>query len=165
VNTLSRNAATLSMPSDTEIVITREFSAPRALVFEAMSRPEHLQRWWGPRRLTMQVCEVDLRVGGAWRFVVRDPETGREDAFSGEYCEITPPERVVFVERYEPIPGSDHVVTSTLTETEGKTMLHAHIQYASVEHRDGHLMSGMEPGLQESYHRLDEVLDELSRRS
>ncbi len=163
MNASAKTAATLSMPSDTEIVITREFNAPRALVFEAMSRPEQLQRWWGPRRLTMSVCEVDLRVGGAWRFVVRDPETGREDAFSGEYREIVPPDRVVFVERYEPIPGSDHVVTSTLTERDGKTTLRAHVQYASVEHRDGHLMSGMEPGLQESYQRLDEVLEELSR--
>ena len=155
--------ATLTLPSDTEILIMREFDAPRALVFEAMSKPEHVRRWWGPRGTKMLTCEIDFRVGGKWRFVLGGVEGGREDAFSGEYVEIAPPERVVFVERYEPIPGSDHVVTSTLTERDGKTLLRAHIKYPNRESRDGHLMSGMEPGLQETYQRLDELLGELAR--
>ena len=156
-------AATLSMPSDTEIVITREFNAPRELVWEAMSKPEHLKRWWGTRDSTMLVCEVDLRVGGAWRFVLGSPENADErHAFSGEYLEIQAPEKVVFTERYEPIPGSDHTITATYTERDGKTTLRSHITYASREHRDGHLQSGMEPGLQETYRRLDELLQALA---
>lgn len=155
--------ATLRLPSDTEIVITRDFNAPRALVFAAMTRPEHVRRWYGLRGSTMPVCEIDLRLGGPWRFVLRDPETGREDGFSGEYREIAPPERLVFTERYEPVPGSDHVVTATFTEQDGKTTLRVHLQYASVEQRDGHLLSGMEAGMQETYRRLDELFQELSR--
>lgn len=154
--------ATLTMPSDTEIVITREFDAPRALVWEAMTKPEHVRRWWGIRGSELSVCEMDVRVGGSWRYVLADSDSGREDAFSGEYHEIVPPERVVFTERYEPIPGSDHVITTTLTEQNGKTKLHAHLKYTSVEQRDGHIMSGMEGGMQETYQRLDELLEELA---
>ena len=158
-------SATLSMPSDTEIIITREFNAPRELVWEAMSKPEHLKRWWGTRDTTMLVCDVDLRVGGAWRFVLGSPENPNEQhAFSGEYLEIQEPEKCVFTERYEPIPGSDHTITATYTERGGKTTLRSHIKYASREHRDGHLQSGMEPGLQETYRRLDELLGELAGR-
>ena len=156
-------SATLSMPSDTEIVITREFNAPRDLVWEAFSKPEHLKRWWGTRDTTMLVCDVDLRVGGAWRFVIGAPGSDEQHAFSGEYLEIQAPEKVVFTERYEPIPGSDHTITATYTERDGKTTLRSHITYASREHRDGHLQSGMEPGLQETYRRLDELLLELSK--
>jgi uncharacterized protein YndB with AHSA1/START domain len=122
-------------------VITREFNVPRALVFETMSKPEHAKRWWGTRNTEMPVCEIDFRVGGTWRYVLRDRETGHEDAFSGEYREIVAPEKVVFTERYEPIPGSDHVVTGTLTDHGGTTTLRVHIQYTSVERRDGHLRS------------------------
>jgi uncharacterized protein YndB with AHSA1/START domain len=157
--------AKLSLPSDTEIIITRDFNAPRALVFEAMSKPEHVKRWYGLRYMPMPVCEIDLRVGGTWRFVLRDPESGIDHAFSGEYREIAPPDRIVFTERYEAIPGSDHVVTSTLTERDGKTTLTAHILYASKEHRDGHLASGMEHGMQETYDRLDELLATLIAQS
>src|SRR5687768_8863844 len=137
------------MPSETEIIITREFDAPRDLVWEAFSKPEHLKRWWGTRDTTMVVCDVDLRVGGTWRFVLGNPNDpdnpAQQHAFSGEYMEIHAPEKIVFTERYEPIPGSDHTITATYTERDGKATVHSHIKYASREHRDGHLQSGMEP--------------------
>ena len=151
------------MPSDCEIVITRNFNAPRGLVFDAWTKPEHVKRWYGLKRLTLPVCEIDLRVGGAWRYVVHDSESGTDHGFSGEYHEIVRPERLVYNERYEPIPGSDHVVTMTFAEQDGKTTIHWHVKYASVEHRDGHLMSGMEAGMQETLDRLAELLEELSR--
>jgi uncharacterized protein YndB with AHSA1/START domain len=151
-------AARISLPSDTEVVLTREFNAPRRLVFDAMTKPEHVRRWYGPRRMTMQECRIDLRVGGVWRYVLRDNESGEEHAFSGEYKEIAAPDRLVSTERYEPIPNSDYVVTATFTERDGKTTMRSHLKYQSVQHRDGHLMSGMEPGMQETFNRLDEFL-------
>ena len=153
--------ATLEMPSDTEIVITREFNAPRALVWDAFSKPEHIRRWWGLRGTTVPVCENDLRVGGTWRWVLRDPD-GSEHAFSGKYLEVAPPERAVRTEWYEAIPDAEYVSTATFTERDGKTLLHNHLKYKSREHRDGHLMSGMEPGMQETYQRMDELLEELT---
>jgi uncharacterized protein YndB with AHSA1/START domain len=153
--------ASISLPSDTEVVITREFNAPAALVYEAMSKPEHVRRWWGLRGSNLLVCEMDVRVGGKWRYVLGE-EGGEQHAFSGEYKEIDPPGKIVFTERYEPIPGSDHVITSTLTERDGRTILRAHMSYASREQRDGHLQSGMEHGLQETYQRLDELLATLA---
>src|SRR5262245_28848208 len=119
----SPGAATLSMPSDRELVITRDFNAPRRLVFDAMTKPEYVKRWWGIRKMPMVSCEIDLRVGGAWRYVVRDVDSGTDHAFSGEYREIVAPERLVSTERYEPIPNSDYVVTATFTERDGKTTL------------------------------------------
>lgn len=157
------NAARLTMPSDREIVITRDFAAPRALVFEAWSTPEHVRRWYGLRRLTLPVCEMDFRPRGAWRFVLRDTLAGVDHAFSGEYREILPPERIVYTERYEAIPGSEHVVTILFAERDGRTTLTEHVLYASPEHRDGHLQSGMEAGMQETFDRLDEALASMTR--
>jgi uncharacterized protein YndB with AHSA1/START domain len=154
--------ATLEMPSDTEIVITREFHAPRELVWDVFSKPEHIRRWWGLRGTTVPVCENDLRVGGKWRWVLCDPD-GSEHAFSGEYLEVVRPERAVRTEWYEAIPGADYVSTAIFTERGGKTTLRNHLKYKSREFRDGHLMSGMEPGMQETSQRLDELLEELTR--
>ena len=161
--TTSKRTATITMPSDVELIIQREFRAPRALVFETITRPEHVKRWYGLRHLTMPVCEIDFRVGGSWRYVLRDPEDGVDHAFSGEYREIVPPERIVSTERYEAIPGSDYVVTVTLTETGGTTLLQSHCVYQRKEHRDGHVASGMEGGMNETYRRLDELLEHLQR--
>jgi uncharacterized protein YndB with AHSA1/START domain len=149
------------MPSDRELVITRVFNAPRRLVFEALTKPEHVKRWYGPRRMTIMVCEIDLRPSGRWRYVVRDPE-GNEHAFSGEYREIVPPERIVSTEGYEAMPGHDYVVTVTLAEKDGKTTLRSHLLYQSVEDRDGHLQSGMEPGMNETFDRLSEHLQTMA---
>src|SRR2546421_11348678 len=106
----------LPMPTDLVRVNTAVLDAPRKLVFEATTKPEHVKQWWGLRRSTMTVCEIDLRPGGAWRYVVRDSETGREDGFSGVYREITPPERLVYTEGWEGMPGHDYLVTATLEE-------------------------------------------------
>jgi uncharacterized protein YndB with AHSA1/START domain len=142
-------------------VITRTFAAPRALVFEALTRPEHVRRWYGLRRLTLVVCEIDLRPGGAWRYVMSDPDSGAEFGFSGVYREITPPERVVSTECFELMPDHDYLVTVTLDEQEGLTTLRSHLLYKSVEDRDGHLHSGMEAGVRETDERLAELLAEL----
>jgi uncharacterized protein YndB with AHSA1/START domain len=161
VTTTSKPRATITMPSDTELVITREFNAPRELVFAALSRPEHVQRWYGLRQLTMPVCEMDFRPGGRWRYVLRDTAHGMDHAFSGEYKEIEAPARIVSSERYEAIPNSDYLATVTLAEAGGKTTLRSHLTYQSKAHRDGHVMSGMEAGMQETYERLDELLETL----
>jgi uncharacterized protein YndB with AHSA1/START domain len=160
----SSPATTVTLPSDRELVITRTFEAPRRLVFEALTRPEHVRRWYGPRRLSLTVCEIDLRPGGAWRYVMRDPDSGAEFGFSGVYREVTPPERLVSTECYEAMPGHDYLVTVTLDEHDGKTTLRSHLLYQSVEDRDGHLQSGMEAGVRETYDRLAELLAELRTR-
>ena len=154
----SKPVTTLTMPSDRELVITTVFDAPRRLVFEASTRPEHVKRWWGPRRFTMTACEIDLRPGGAWRYVLRDNDTGREDAWSGVYREIVPAERLVNTEGWEGMPGHDYLVTTTFDERDGKTTVTSRLLYKSVEDRDGHLQSGMESGMRESIDRLGELL-------
>jgi uncharacterized protein YndB with AHSA1/START domain len=153
----------MSLPSDREILITRVFDAPQQLVFEAWTQPEHVKRWFGGcTSMTMTVCEIDLRVGGHWRYVLQDSSNGTEHGFSGEYREILPPERLVATERYEPVPGSEHLNTLTLTEQSGKTTLQILIQHQSREQRDGHLQSGMEPGLRETLNRLEELLQSIA---
>lgn len=154
----------VTTPSDREIRLTRLFDAPRELVWEAMSKPEHIKRWWGclGEGYSVPVCEVDLRPGGAWRFVNRTPK-GEMAAFYGVYREIVPPERVVFTEVFEPFPDSGSVVTSVLTEENGKTRLTVTCLYPSVEVRDMVLQTGMERGAGISYDRLEEVAMELQR--
>lgn len=156
------NETTLAMPSDLEIVITRDFNAPRHLVFEAWTQPEHVKRWYGPKRLTLSVCDIDLRVGGKWRWVLREPDGSDDYAFSGEYREIVPPERLVCTECYEAMPGTDYLVTATFTERDGKTTLRSHILYQSKEHRDGHMRSGMEAGMRETLDRLAELVESMA---
>ena len=158
----SNPVVTLSLPSEREVVITAVLDAPRHLVFAASTKPELVRRWWGPRRTTVTVCEIDLRPGGSWRYVIRDNETGREDGFSGVYREITPPERVVYTEGWEGLPGHDYLVTATLEEKDGKTTITSRLQYKSVEDRDGHVNSGMEKGMRETYDRLGELLPTLA---
>lgn len=157
----SSASTTLTMPSDRETVITRIFNAPRRLVFEAWTKPEHVRRWYGLRSLTLTVCEIDLRPGGAWRYVLQAPD-GSEYAFSGVYREIVPPERLVYTEGYEAIPGADYLVTTTFDEQDGKTTLTSRLLYKSKEHRDGHLNSGMEPGMRETLDRLAELVEAMA---
>jgi uncharacterized protein YndB with AHSA1/START domain len=160
------NSATFKVttPSDREIVLTRLFDAPRHLVFEAMTRPEHVKRWWGilDDRYSVPVCEIDLRVGGSWRFVGRGPH-GEGPAFYGTYREVSPPDRVVFTEIFEPFPDVESVVTAVFTEENGKTRLTATCRYPSAEVRDTVLNSGMEKGAAISYDHLEEVALELQR--
>src|ERR1051326_2726978 len=103
---------TVTLPSDREIRLTRDFDAPRKLVFEACTKPEHLKHWWGPKDYDVVLCESDLRPGGAWRTVQRAPD-GNEYAFRGEYREIVPPERIVMTFEFEGFPG--HVAVETIT--------------------------------------------------
>jgi uncharacterized protein YndB with AHSA1/START domain len=156
----------VTTPSDREIRITRLFDAPRNLVFEAMSKPEHITQWWGRlgEGYSVPVCEVDLRVGGKWRFVNRTPK-GDMVTFYGEYREIAAPERIVFTEIFEQYPDAVSVVTSVLTEESGKTRLTATVEYPSLEVRDIVLASGMERGAGISYDRLDEVASRLNAQS
>ncbi|NJN58077.1 MAG: hypothetical protein HC879_11580 [Leptolyngbyaceae cyanobacterium SL_5_9] len=153
------NGFSIMLPSDREILVTRIFNAPRKLVFDAWTQPEHVKRWFGGcTSMTMTVCEIDLRVGGSWRYVLYDSSNAFEHGFSGEYREIVSPERLVSTERYEPVPGSDHLNTLTLNDQDGKIILQIRIQHQSREQRDGHLQSGMEVGLRESLNRLEEVV-------
>jgi uncharacterized protein YndB with AHSA1/START domain len=152
----------VTTPSDREIRLTRLFDAPRRLVFEAMSKPEHITQWWGRlgEGYSVPVCEVDLRPGGAWRFVNRTPK-GDLVAFYGVYREIVPPERVVFTEIFEQFPDAESVVTAVLTEEQGKTRLTATVLYPSIEVRDMVLKSGMDRGAAISYDRLEDVVARL----
>lgn len=154
------NDFALALPSAREVVITRTFDAPRALVYEALSKPEHVKRWWGLRASTMTTCEMDVRVGGSYRFVIRDP-SGAEYAFVGEYRELDPPAKVVSTFAMEGMPFNPAVETMTLEEVGGKTKLTSVLAYVTPEERDGHLGSGMEVGARESYDRLAELLVEL----
>ncbi|PWT80428.1 MAG: ATPase [Blastocatellia bacterium] len=152
-------------PSDREIVLTRLFDAPRSLVFDAMTKPEHVRRWWGilDDKHSVPVCEIDLRIGGAWRFVGRGPH-GDGPEFYGVYREIVPPDRLVFTEIYAPFPDVESVVTSLFTEEGGKTRLTVTALYPSIEVRDMVLKSGMEKGAALSYDRLEDLVRELQRR-
>jgi uncharacterized protein YndB with AHSA1/START domain len=153
-----KNPGTLKVttPTDREIVLTRVFDAPRDLVFDAFSKPELLKRWFGPRGWSMPICEVDLKVGGGFRFVLRGPD-GKDVGMRGLYREITPPERSVHMESFDDYPGESQV-TAIFVEQEGKTTLTATVLYPSKEVRDIVLKSGMEHGAAESYDKLAELL-------
>jgi uncharacterized protein YndB with AHSA1/START domain len=156
--------AQVTLPSDTQILITREFDAPRHLVFEAITTPELVKRWWHAKRGEVIVCEMDLRVGGAWRSVMVADGVG-EVAFHGEYREIVPDERIVSTEVYEGAPGGDEngtVNTVTLLETDGRTLMTTLVEAPSKEIRDAIIESGMEAGLQHAYDLLEEVAASLS---
>jgi uncharacterized protein YndB with AHSA1/START domain len=150
-------------PSDREIVLTRLFDAPRRLVFDAMTKPEHVKRWWGilDDRYSLTVCDIDLRPGGAWRWAGRGPQG--EFAFHGLYREIAAPDRLVFTEVYDPFPDVESVVTQVLTEEGGKTRLTVTALYPSLEVRDSVLKTGMARGAGISYDRLDDLVRELQR--
>src|SRR5437773_6163764 len=152
----------VTTPSDREIVLTRVFGAPRHMVFDAFSKPELLKRWFGPSGWSLVVCEVDLKVGGGFRFVLRGPD-GKEMGMRGVYREIVPPERSVHMESFDDFPGESQV-TTVLVEEGGKTTLTATILYPSREIRDAVIKSGMEHGAAESYDRLAELLPSLQAR-
>jgi uncharacterized protein YndB with AHSA1/START domain len=156
------NTGTLKVttPSDREIVLTRVFNAPRHLVFEALTKPELVKRWFGPHGWTLVVCEIDFRVGGAWRYVLEGPD-GQTMGMGGEYREIVPGERTVHTEAFDDYPG-DSVVTVVLTENEGMTTLTGTVLYESQEVRDAVVNSGMEHGAAETYDRLAELLPSLT---
>ena len=159
--TASKFDLNVTRVSDTELRLTREFDAPRELVFKAMTDPALLSRWWGPRRYRTVVDELDVRPGGKWRMRNIGAD-GDEHAFRGEFREVVPSERVVWTFEYVPLPGHISVETMTLTEREGRTLLVVRDQFSSKEDLDGMVNSGMESGARESYERLDEVLAGLN---
>jgi len=160
--TTSSGTATVTLPTDEQILITREFDAPRHLVFEAWTTPELVKRWWHAKRGEMTVAEIDLRVGGTWRYAMVT-EDGFEVAFHGEYREIVPNERIVSTETYEGVPegvseeDATTVNTATFTEADGRTTVTILVQAPSKASRDAIVESGMEAGLQDALDLLEEV--------
>jgi uncharacterized protein YndB with AHSA1/START domain len=151
--------AKVTLPADDQILITREFDAPKDLVYKAFTTPELVKRWWHAKRGEMTTCEIDLQVGGEWRYAMA-VEGGVEVAFHGEYREIVPNERIVSTEVFEGIPDAEEhasVNTATFTETDGRTTLSILVQHRSKEDRDAHIDSGMEDGLQDALDLLEEV--------
>src|SRR5262245_35111781 len=156
---VSSQTATVTLPTDEQILITREFDAPRHLVFKAYTTPELIKRWWHANRGEVTVAEIDLRVGGKWRSVAVTDD-GQEVAFHGEYREIVPNERLVSTEAYEGIPDPDAnatLNTLTLTEEDGRTTLTILVEAPSKEIRDAIIESGMEAGMQDALDLLEQV--------
>jgi uncharacterized protein YndB with AHSA1/START domain len=153
---ISSKTATVTLPTDEQILITREFDAPRHLVYQAWTTPELVKRWWSGERGEVTLAEIDLRVGGTWRYVMI-ARGELEVAFHGEYLELVPDERIVSTEVFEGYPDAAAVNTLTLTEVDGRTTMTVLVQHTSKEHRDGHVNSGMEEGMQESLDALERV--------
>ena len=154
----------VTTPSDTDIHFSRIFDAPRRLVFEAMTKPEHVKEWWGRlgEGYSVPVCEIDLRVGGTWRFVNKHPKG--EAAFHGEYLEIVPHSRLVFTEIFEDFPDSVSVVSTDYIEEGGKTRMSATVRYESKAVRDMVMSTGMDKGAAISYDRLEDLVIALQQR-
>jgi uncharacterized protein YndB with AHSA1/START domain len=152
----SSGTATVTLPTDEQILIAREFDAPKHLVYKAFTTPELVKRWWSAKRGEVTIAEIDLRVGGTWRYVMM-ADGGFEVAFHGEYLEIVPNERIVSTEVFEGMPDAEAVNTMTLTEVDGRTTLTILVQHSSKEHRDAHIESGMEDGLQDALDLLEQV--------
>ena len=163
---VSSGTARVTLPSDDQILITREFDAPKHLVYRAWTTPELVRRWWNAKRGEVTVCEIDLRVGGTWRYVMV-ADGGFEVGFHGEFMEIVPDERIVSTEVYEGLPQdvSDEegrtVNTATFSEAEGRTTLTILVQAASKASRDAIIDSGMEAGMQDAMDLLEEVAASL----
>lgn len=153
----------VTTPSDEEICLSRLFDAPWQLVYEVMTKPEHVQQWWGRlgEGYSVPVCEIDLRVGGKWKFVNRHPKG--EATFYGEYRELNPPSRLVFTEIFADFPDAVSVVTTVLTQEGKKTRLNATVRYPSREVRDIVISTGMSQGAGVSYDRLEDLLGKLQR--
>jgi uncharacterized protein YndB with AHSA1/START domain len=153
---VSRGTAKVTLPTDEQILITREFDAPKHLVYKAWTTPELVRRWWHANRGEMTTCEIDLRVGGTWRYVMI-AEGGLEVGFHGEFREIVPNERLVSTEVYEGFPDGEALDTLTLTEEDGRTTVAILVEHTSKEHRDAHIESGMEEGMQDALDLLEQV--------
>src|SRR5207248_7500020 len=160
----SSRTAVVTLPADTQILITRDFEAPRNLVYTAYTTPELIKRWWGGDRGEVTLAEVDLRVGGRWRYVMK-ANGGFEVGFHGEYREIVPNERLVTTEVHEGMPEGEAVVTHIFSEKDGRTTLTILMQLPSEAERDAVINSGMEGGMQESMDHLEQVAVSLSRRT
>jgi uncharacterized protein YndB with AHSA1/START domain len=155
--TTSSGKATVTLPSDTEILISREFDAPSHLVYRAVTEPELVRRWWSGQRGEVTVCEIDLRAGGKWRYVMTASSHDQDVEFYGEYQEIVPDEKIVNTEIFAPFPDSPSLCTMTLTEHDGATTLTTLVQHSSPQARDMHVNSGMEGGMNEALDKLEQV--------
>ncbi len=157
-------SATVTLLADREIVIRREFDAPAALVFKAWTTPELVRRWWGFETSEWLVCDIDLREGGSWRYVTREAG-GFEVGFHGEYRTIEAPHRIVSTEVFEGFPDPDAAALNTivLEERAGVTTMTITVLHATKEHRDGHIASGMEDGMQVSMNRFEDIVVKLNR--
>jgi len=155
--------ATLTTPTDREIRVERVFDAPHDRVFAVYTDPELIPEWWGPRGTTTVVDAMDVRPGGSWRFIMRNSD-GSESGFRGTYREITPPERIVQTFEWEPMPGHVSVETATFEDLGDRTKVITTSIFHTAEERDGMLGSGMEGGMNETYARLDELLERLASR-
>jgi uncharacterized protein YndB with AHSA1/START domain len=147
----------IANPGEPMFVITRTFNAPARLVWEAWTNPEYMRRWYGTSCMTLDVCEMDVRVGGKWRRTLRGND-GQVFGWHGEYRELDFPVRVVFSEVFEPVPDHPSVVTVTMREENGKTHVRVEQLHDSVASRDAHIASGMEPGMRETLDRLETFL-------
>jgi uncharacterized protein YndB with AHSA1/START domain len=157
----SSGKAVVTLPADDQILIERAFDAPAAHVWRALTEPELVKRWWAGKRGNVTSAEIDFRVGGAWRYVMSAHDGEFEVAFHGEYREIVEHEKIVSTEVFEGFPDAMSVNTMTLVEEDGRTTLRTLVQHQSREFRDGHLNSGMEGGLQESFDALEDVAKSL----
>jgi uncharacterized protein YndB with AHSA1/START domain len=161
------DTAQVTLPSDREVKVTRSFKAPRALVYRAFTEPELVQRWLlGPPGWSMPVCEMDVRVGGKYRWRWRNDQDGSEFGFNGTFREVDPPSKLVHTEAYDPgtigggFPGNDAIVTATFTEEGGITTMTSLIDFGSKEARDAAVATGMTDGMEQSYQLLDRLLGE-----
>lgn len=163
----SSGKATVTLPTDDQILITREFDAPKHLVFKAWTTPELVKRWWHAKRGEVTIAEIDLRVGGKWRYVMIGDD-GSEVGFHGEYREVVPNERLVSTEIYDGLPEGvseeegGTVNTATFTEADGRTTVTILVQAANKVSRDAIIDSGMEVGLQDALDLLEQVAISLS---
>jgi uncharacterized protein YndB with AHSA1/START domain len=156
----STRKAVVTLPSDTQILITQEFDAPPDLVYRAWTTPELIRRWWSGDRGQVTSVEVDLRVGGAWRYVMM-ANGGFEVGFHGEYREIVPNVKLVSTEVFEGVPDAEALDTNTFTEQNGGTLVTILVEHQKKEHRDAHIESGMEDGMQEALDHLEQVARSL----
>ena len=153
-------AVTITTPGDRQVVITREFNAPVLLVFDALTKPDLLKRWYGPTGWTLIVCEIDLKVGGDWHFVVQRPD-GKKFGQLGVYQKIERPQLIVNTETWDDWDAGETLVTTSLKEQDGKTTFRSTILFPSQEVRDIVVKGGLEHGSKESYEKLDELLTSL----
>jgi uncharacterized protein YndB with AHSA1/START domain len=151
--------ATVTLPTDEQVLVVRELDAPRERVWRAYTTPELVARWWTARRGTITVCEIDLRPGGAWRYAMVT-QAGFEVAFHGTYREVVPHERLVTTEVYEGAPDAEALTTATFEDLDGRTRLAILVQHATREQRDAHVESGMEDGLQDALDLLERTAAE-----
>jgi uncharacterized protein YndB with AHSA1/START domain len=158
---MTTSTATVTLPTDTQILITRRFAAPRRLVYRAWTTPELIRRWWHAERGEVTDIQVDLRVGGRWRYVML-AHGGFEVAFHGEYLEVVPDTKLVTTEIYEAAPDAEALTTAMFADDGDGTMLTLLVEHADQASRDMHVNSGMEDGLQDALRLVEQVAQSLA---